>query len=130
MVPNDRQTHSPRPISTMFFLWTIRKQDQIARFFTMHMWSAVSAVLVMALIGFVSLEMALQIILIGGVATAGLLWVLIERRRSWLLGISDPKLKAEAHRVMIDYLAQKMQSRPGCPGQLNGSDAHPTASCL
>lgn len=106
------QTNRPHSTSAKFFLWTIRKQDQISRFFAMNMWSAVSAVLVMALIGFVTLKVALQIIFVGGLAMGGVVWILIEHRRSWLLGISDPRLKAEAHQVMIDYLTGRIRSGP------------------
>ena len=93
----------------------------------MNMWSAVSAVLAIALVGFVPLEMALQIIFIGGLATRALIWILIERRRSWLLSISDPELKAIAHRAMIDYLVKKMRSGSDHRRGRNGSDVHPTA---
>jgi hypothetical protein len=119
MVRHDSQQGSPRPISAQFFLWTIRKQDQITRGITMNIWSAVSAILAIALVGLVTLEVALQIILVGGVATGALIWILIERRRSWLLSISDPGLKAEAHRAMIDYLAKKTGYRPDHRRRMN-----------
>ena len=127
---HERQPGSPRPVSAQFFLWTIRKQDHITRGITMNSWSAVSAVLVIALVGVVTLEMALQIIMIGGGATGALIWILIERRRSWLLSISDPELKAEAHQVMIDYLVKKMRCSSDHRRRMNRSDVRPTASCF
>ena len=125
MVTRDSQPGSPRPVSTRFFLWTIRNQDYITRGVTMNMWSAVSAVLVIALVGFVTLEMALQFIFFGGAATGALIWILIERRRSWLLSISDPELKAEAHCTMIDYLAKKTSNGSDCRRHLDRSDVRP-----
>jgi hypothetical protein len=130
MVRRDSQPGSPRPISAQFFLWTIRKQDHIARGVTMNIWSAVSAVLAIALVGLVTLEMALQIILAGGAATGALIWILIERRRSWLLSISDPQLKAEAHQAMIDYLVKKTRYRSDHRRRMNQSDVRPTAACF
>ncbi len=127
MARYDNPAGGPHPISARFFLWTIRKQDHITHWFAMNMWAAVSAVLVSALIGLVSLERALQIILAGGLAAGGIIWILIERRRSWLLGIADPKLKAEAHRAMLVYLCEKLQTRSACRQHLNGADAHPVA---
>jgi len=127
MARKGRRTGNTRPISAHFFLWTIRKQDQISQILTMNMWSAVSALLAVALTGFVSLEMALQIIFVGGVATGGLIWILVERRRSWLLGISDPKLKAQAHRAMIDYLVKKMHTGTEGRSRMSGSDCGPIA---
>jgi hypothetical protein len=93
----------------------------------MNMWAAVSAVLVSALIGLVSLERALQIILAGGLAAGGIIWILIERRRTWLLGIADPELKAKAHRAMIVYLCGKLQTSSACRQRLNRADACPVA---
>ena len=127
MAGNDPHTDNPHPFSARFFLWTVRKQDQISRIFTLNIWAAISAVLVCTLIGLVSLEKALQVILWGGIAAGGCTWILIERRRSWLLGITDPKLRADAHQVMIDYLSKRLPYGPDCSQQLNGSDACPTA---
>jgi hypothetical protein len=127
MVRDNNQTDRPRPLSARFFLWTIRKQDRIARWLTMNMWSAVSALLAMAMVGLLTLEMALQVILAGGIAVGSILWILIERRRSWLLGISDAKLKAEAHQAMIDYLCAKLRSRSACRKHLKGSGDRPLA---
>ena len=125
MVPSDSQPGSPRSISAKFYFWTIRNQDHLTRGITINMWSAVSAVLIIALVDFVSLEMALHIIFVGGAATAALIWTLIERRRSWLLSISDPELKAEAHRTMIDYLAKRTSNGSHCRGHMGRSDVHP-----
>lgn len=130
MVDVGRKKSNLRPTPARFFFWTIQKQDQITRFVTMHMWSAVSAVLVAALIDLVTLKMALQIIFFGGLAVGGVFWTLIEHRRSWLLSISDPELKAEAHRVMVDYLAGKVTIGRDCPHRLNKSGVCHTGSGL
>ena len=113
------------PMSTRFFLWTIRRQDQITRWVAMNMWAAISAVLAVSLIGLVAVETALQIIFSGGMASVAFIWILIERRRSWLLSISDPQLKAIAHQAMIDYLAKKLRSGSKCRNRPNGGDACP-----
>ena len=123
MIRRANRTRNPRPISARFFLWTIRKQDQITRCLTMNMWSAVSIVLAVAVVGLATLEMALQIIFVAGLAVGSILWILIECRRSWLLSISDPKLKAAAHRAMIDYLRSKLRSASECGKHFNGCDA-------
>ena len=109
----------PLPISAQFFLWSIREQDKITRCLTMNIWSAVAAMLAVTLAGILSLAMALKIILFGGMATGCLVWILIERRRSWLLHITDPTLKAVAHEAMIDYLARRLCPGPQCRNHLN-----------
>jgi len=90
-----------------FYLWSIRRQDRISKKIQTYMWSAISIILLMSLLIPLDLEIALQIIFFGGLTVCGLLWVFIERRRSWLLTIQDPTLKDSAHREMIAYLKQK-----------------------
>ncbi len=126
MFNGNRQKGSPYPVSARFFLWTIRKQDQITHCIAMNMWSAVSAVLIMALIGLVSLQTALHILLVGAMTVGGLIWILIERRRSWLLAISDPILKSEAHQAMIRYLVKKLCNGTKCRRHIDGSNAGPS----
>ena len=127
MAGNDLQPDNPYPISARFFLWTIRQQDSISRCISVNMWSSVSAVLAISLAGLITIEMALQIIFVGGLAAGIFIWILIERRRSWLLGISDPKLKAAVHRMMIEYLIKKLCPGPECRKRLKSSDARPIA---
>jgi hypothetical protein len=69
--------------------------------------SAVSVILLLSILLPIRLETALHIILYTGLTVIGLLWALIERRRSWLLGIQDPVLKETAHQAMITYLRQR-----------------------
>jgi hypothetical protein len=69
--------------------------------------SGVSVVLLLSILLPIRLETALHVILYTGLTVIGLLWILIERRRSWLLGIQDPVLKETAHQTMITYLKQK-----------------------
>jgi hypothetical protein len=69
--------------------------------------SAVSVMLLLSILLPIRLETALHIILYTGLTVIGLLWALIERRRSWLLGIQDPVLKETAHQAMITYLRQR-----------------------
>ena len=77
-----------------FYLWTIRRQHHISATIRTQLMSAVSVVLLFSILLPIRLETALYIILYTGLAVIGLLWALIERRRSWLLGIQDPVLRA------------------------------------
>ncbi len=87
--------------------WTIRHQDQLAFHTRLYMWSAVAIVLLLCLAGEIPLEAALEVILIGGLMICGWLWILIEWRRAWLLGIDDPDLKQEVYACMLAYLAAR-----------------------
>jgi hypothetical protein len=90
-----------------FYLWTIRRQNHISTTIRTQLMSVVSVMLLLSILLPIRLETALHIILHTGLAVIGLLWALIERRRSWLLGIQDPVLKEAAHQAMIFYLEQR-----------------------
>ena len=90
-----------------FYLWTIRRQNHISATIRTQLMSAVSVVLLLSILLPIRLETALYIILYTGLTVIGLVWTLIERRRSWLLGIQDPVLKEAAHQAMIAYMRQR-----------------------
>ena len=90
-----------------FYLWTIRRQNHISATIRTQLMRAVSVVLLLSILLPMRLETALQVILYTGLTVIGLLWVIIERRRFWLLGIQDPVLKETAHQAMIAYLKQR-----------------------
>ncbi|MGB7918450.1 MAG: hypothetical protein WCF40_00180 [Desulfobacterales bacterium] len=104
--PNLGETYWSRKRAD-FYLWTIRRQHYISAVIRTQMMTAVSVVLLLSILLPIRLETALHIILYTGLTVIGLLWVLIERRRSWLLGIQDPVLKESAHQAMITYLRQR-----------------------
>jgi hypothetical protein len=104
--PNLGETYWSRKRAD-FYLWTIRRQHYISAVIRAQMMTAVSVVLLLSILLPIRLETALHIILYTGLTVIGLLWVLIERRRSWLLGIQDPVLKESAHQAMITYLRQR-----------------------
>ena len=93
-----------------FYLWTIRRQNHISAAIRTQMMSVVSIVLLLSILLPIRLETALHVILYTGLTVIGILWALIERRRSWLLGIQDPVLKDAAHQAMIAYLKQRASS--------------------
>ena len=103
------ETHWSR-VKADFYLWTIRRQNRISATIRTQLMSAVSVVMLLSILLPIRLETALHVILYTGLTVIGLLWVLIERRRSWLLGIQDPALKEAAHQAMIAYLKQRTSS--------------------
>ena len=95
-------------IESLYF-WSIRHQDRISECVRIHMWSAVYAILLLSFLIPIRLEVILQIIFFGGLTICALLWIFIERRRSWLLNLKDPILKEKAHQLMIAYLKTKIE---------------------
>ena len=96
------------------YLWSIRRQDSISLSVQTHMWSAVFAILLMSFLIPIKLEIALQIIFFGGLTACAILWVFIERRKTWLLNIKDPVLKETAHQAMIAYLEKRIDINHLC----------------
>jgi len=94
-------------LQSRFWIWTIHRQSFLARTILLYIWAAVSAIIFLSLIGRFSMEAALYGIFFGGMTILFVLWVLIERRRTWLLGITDPEVKHEAHEAMLSYMALK-----------------------
>jgi hypothetical protein len=109
MERNETNKASRKKTMAAFYLWTIRRQQHISDVIKTHMISAAAVVLLLTIILPLRLETALQIVLIGGLTIVALLWVLVERRKSWLLAIEDPALKDAAHQAMITYLRQKVR---------------------
>jgi hypothetical protein len=106
------------------YLWSIRRQGMISSGVLTYVCSVVATLLLMSLLVPLKLGITLQIILFGGLMVCGLLWVFVERRRSWLLTIRDPALKEEAHRAMIAYLRKRIGVSPSC-----GCDSKDDSMC-
>jgi len=98
------------PVKKMaaFYLWSIRNQDAIATQVRIHMWSGVASFLLATLLLPIPLEKALLWLFVFGASITAGLWIVVERRRSWLLRIQDPLLRDAAHRAMVDYLTRKI----------------------
>ena len=105
MSPSQRRAAGD--LQTRFWLWTIHRQSFLARHFVLYIWAAVAATIFFAFIGRFSMESAMYGIFIGGTTILFILWVLIERRKTWLLRISDPEVKQKAYEAMLMYMKLK-----------------------
>ena len=88
-------------------LWSILYQDRLAHQLRVSVGVAVISIVFMGMVGIVTLDAALQLIFFGGVGLTVSLMFFIQKRRSWLLNISDPNLKRLAHASMLAYLSLK-----------------------
>lgn len=117
----NRNRRVSRNVTAALYLWSIRNQDAVAGQIRIHVRPAVASFLLAALLVPIPLEKALTWLAVAGGAFAAGLWVLIERRRSWLLRIQNPELRRAAHRAMADYLQRKIgDENPDCVGTGNG----------
>lgn len=92
---------------TYVLIWTILNQDLIAHHIRIYTYSAVAIIMLLTISQIISLDMALFCLFGCGLVFGLGLWVAIERRRSWLLGVTDPILKKEIYSAMLAYLACK-----------------------
>jgi predicted lysophospholipase L1 biosynthesis ABC-type transport system permease subunit len=88
-------------------IWSILYQDQVAHHVRLLIGGGAAIAALMAMARIISLDAALRLIFYGGVIFSCVLWIFIQKRRSWLLGITDPDLKREAYAVMLAYLTAK-----------------------
>jgi len=75
------------------------------------MWSFSAVVLLAAVVGKLELQTALRIIAFGGLSAVALLTGLALTRRSVLLSIDDPDLKAEAHQALLSLIRSRTSIR-------------------
>lgn len=109
-------------------LWSIRFQDQLAYYIKLYLYSAVTFVLFLGFCQIISLDAALEIILVGGMTFCIGLGLFIFKRRSWLLHIVDPELKREAHAAMLVYITAREnragQKRSSFTGDCSNKDCN------
>jgi len=114
MTPSDRR--SIQGLHSRFWIWTIYRQSFLARHILLYLWAGAAAILFLSFIGRFSVEVALYSIFFGGMSIIFVLWVLIERRKTWLLRITDPEVRSEAYHAMIFFMTTK--------GLLDADDSH------
>ena len=120
---NRKKNSKKKNKKAAFFLWTIRNQDFLSHHIQVYMYTAVGIILLLTLANKIALEAALQAIFYGGTFICGSIWILIERRRSWLMRIDDPALKETAHNTMLAYMYTRLPNNRnhnaykdnGCP---------------
>jgi len=88
-----------------FLLWTIRNQERLGNYTRGYLIGFTALFSFLGLTGVISIESALEIILISGLTLWLGLALLIFKRRSWLLKIEDPELKREAYAAMLHCIA-------------------------
>jgi hypothetical protein len=64
-------------------------------------------VIFLGMLGAVPLESALWSLFSSGLLIIGAAWLLIQKRKTWLLNIRDPELKQLTHDTMLAYIALK-----------------------
>jgi len=105
MTPSDRRTE--QGLQSRFWIWTIHRQSFLAHHILLYLWAGVAAIIFLAFLGRFSMEVAIYSIFFGGMTILFVLWVLIERRKTWLLRIKDPKVRMEAYNAMISFMITK-----------------------
>jgi hypothetical protein len=85
-------------------IWSIRHHDRIVAHLRVYVWSAAATILLLSLANRISLTTALYAILLCSLSLVILIWLLLERRRTILLGIEDAELRREAEAAMQAFI--------------------------
>jgi len=91
-------------------IWSLKRHDHLIAVLRMSMWSFSAVVLLAAVVGRLDLQTALLIIAFGGLSAVVLLTGLVLTRRSVLLSIDDPDLRAEAHQALRALIRSKSKT--------------------
>jgi membrane protein required for beta-lactamase induction len=94
-----------------FCIWTLRQQALIALHIRIFTWSGTLLILFLALAGKISLDAALQAIVISLFSMALLIGLLIAARRQSLLHIHDPEMRERAHQAMLHQIRARRLTR-------------------
>lgn len=105
MDPTSTPTTGRRSVN--FCIWSLRNQNWIASQIRVFAWAGTLLILFLALAGRISLDTALNAIVISLSSIAFLLWMLISARRKSLFRIRDPELRKIAHAAMLQYLLKR-----------------------
>ena len=98
--PNGSRWRWPARLS----IWSIRHHDALVAHLRYYVWFAAATVLLLSLASRISLTTALYAILFSSLGLVILIWLLLERRRTILLGIQDEELRREAEDAMRVFI--------------------------
>ncbi len=85
-------------------VWSIQHQTWLAGQVRIYVFFATALIAFFTLAGVISIQTALFSSFSGGLIVAGLIWTLIQQRKSILLNIQEPDVRELAHRAMLNYL--------------------------
>jgi heme exporter protein D len=99
-------------------IWSIRHHDRLVGHLRIYVWSAAATILLLSLANRISLTTALYAILLCSLSLILLIWLLLERRRTILLGIQDAELRREAEAAMSVFIHARREricrKHPNC----------------
>jgi len=94
-------------------VWTVRHHDFVRSRVCLYTWTGTVTVLFFTIAMRISIETALSAILFSGLAVMMILWILIERRKTILLGITDPDLREQAYAAMLSLICSRKHMLKG-----------------
>ena len=101
------ESYPPMDRLARAMIWSILYQDQISHCVRTSILMGAMVVSLMWLVGLITFSAAFWSLLYGGLALSGVLWFLIDKRRTWLLNLKDPQLRDLAYRSMLAYVKLK-----------------------
>lgn len=102
----------PGALLARLSIWTLVHHDWLAAQIRFYVWTASATILFFSIASIIPLQIALLILLFGGLGTLIVLWSLIHWRKSILLAIRDEALKQLAHTAMLNLINSRQIGRP------------------
>jgi len=107
---NHKHLFKRHPSLARISIWTVVHHDFLAAQIRIYVWAASATVLFLSITGLIPLQLALHLLLFGGLGVLILIGSLINWRRSILLGIQDDDLRLEAHAAMLSLIHSRPHS--------------------
>ncbi len=89
---------------TRLCIWSVRNQSWLAGQIRIYVLMASAIIAFLALARVITLQTAMLASCGIGLFSAGMIWTLVHQRKSWLLNLREPELRAQAFEAMHAYL--------------------------
>lgn len=99
-----KDNKSTQSIGIRLSLWSIRNQTWLAGHIRIYIYTGTALIAFLALAEVITIETAMLSAFCGGLIIMGLIWTLIQQRKTILLNINEPELRRQAHDTMLAYL--------------------------
>ena len=89
---------------TRLCIWSVRNQSWLAGQVRIYIFMVTAVIAFLALAGVISLQTAMLSSFCIGLIAVGLIWTLVQQRKSWLLNLREPELREQALTAMRTYI--------------------------
>lgn len=107
-----KDTKDTYSLAIKLCIWSIRNQTWLAGQLRIYICAATAVIALLALADVISIQTAILSVFCGGAIVVATIWTLIQHRKTILLNIRDPEIRAMVHNTMVEYLHRTNHSMP------------------